>query len=239
MDRSIKMIIISQIAGTSLSDVAVNEATFTSRTGNSFELFVFDGADWTYATPGESGVANLTDYGITYTGTPVANDEIAVAHEDSEFWTFQAGNGINCVKLNKNFADLQSTTNNNENSINTIANTALKKDGSNLTASIIADFQKQTPNILSGSGTISLTDNSANFLTLTGNGVIALPPITPDQYSHTITLVVDGSNYSLDISTATGDKHLLNNIYVDPTQTYNVLFIYNKIDNSWYYSITQ
>ena len=152
---------------------------------------------------------------------------------------FQAGQGINCNKLNANFSDLQTQTNTNEGNINTIASTALKKDGSNLTASIIADFQKQTPNILSGSGTISLTDNSANFLTLTGNGVIALPTITADQYSHTITLVVEGSNYSLDIATATSDHHLLNNIYVDPTQTYNVLFIYNKIDNIWYYGITQ
>jgi hypothetical protein len=74
---------------------------------------------------------------------------------------------------------------------------------------------------------------------LTGNGVIALPTITADQYSHTITLVVEGSNYSLDISTATGGKHLYNDLSIDPTQTYNVLFVYNKIDNSWYYSVTQ
>ena len=152
---------------------------------------------------------------------------------------FQAGQGINCNKLNANFSDLQSQTNTNETNINTIASTALKKDGSNLTASIIADFQKQVPNIITGDNTITLTDNSANFLTLTGNGIIALPTITADQYSHTITLVVEGSNYSLDIATATNNKHLLNNIYVDPTQTYNVLFVYNKLDNSWYYSITQ
>lgn len=152
---------------------------------------------------------------------------------------FQAGQGINCNKLNANFSDLQTQTNTNESNINTIANTALKKDGSNLTASIIADFQKQVPNILSGDNTITLTDNSANFLTLTGNGVIALPTIVADQYSHTITLVVEGSSYSLDIATATGGKHLYNDLDVDPTQTYNVLFIYNKIDNSWYYSVTQ
>lgn len=152
---------------------------------------------------------------------------------------FQAGQGINCNKLNANFSDLQSQTNTNESNINTIASTALKKDGSNLTASIIADFQKQVPNIITGDNTITLTDNSANFLTLTGNGTIDLPPITADQYSHTITLVVEGSNYSLDISTATGGKHLYNDLTIDSTQTYNVLFVYNKIDNSWYYSVTQ
>lgn len=152
---------------------------------------------------------------------------------------FQAGQGINCNKLNANFSDLQTQTNTNESNINTIASTALKKDGSNLTASIIADFQKQVPNIITGDNTITLTDNSANFLTLTGNGVIALPPIVADQYSHTVTLVVEGSNYSLDIQTATGGKHLFNDLDIDPTQTYNVLFIYNKLDNSWYYSVTQ
>lgn len=152
---------------------------------------------------------------------------------------FQAGQGINCNKLNANFSDLQTQTNTNESNINTIASTALKKDGSNLTASIIADFQKQVPNIITGDNTITLTDNSANFLTLTGDGVIALPPIVADQYSHTVTLVVEGSNYSLDISTATGEKHLYNDLSIDPTQTYNVLFVYNKLDNSWYYSITQ
>lgn len=152
---------------------------------------------------------------------------------------FQAGKGINAVKINDNFSQLQTQSNNNETAINNIASTALLKDGSNLTQSIIDDFQQQTPNILSGSGPIALTDNSANFLTLTGNGQISLPTISSDIYSHTIILVVEGSNYSLDIATATNDKHLLNDIYIDPTQTYNVLFVYNKLDNSWYYSITQ
>lgn len=152
---------------------------------------------------------------------------------------FQAGKGINAVKINNNFSQLQTRSNNNETAINNIAKAALLKDGSNLTQSAINTFQQQTPNILSRSGTIALSDNTANFLTLTGNGTISLPAVASDQYSHTISLVVAGSNYSLDISTATGDKHLLNSIYVDPTQTYNVLFVYNKLDKSWYYSITQ
>lgn len=155
---------------------------------------------------------------------------------------FQAGKGINAVKINDNFSQLQTQSNNNETAINNIASTALLKDGSNLTQSIIDNFQQQTPNVLSGSGTIALPDNSANFLTLTGNNnnVIQLPTIASgDPYSHTINLVVAGSSYSLDIQTATGGKHLYNDLSIDPTQTYNVLFVYNKLDNSWYYSITQ
>ena len=154
---------------------------------------------------------------------------------------FQAGKGINAVKINDNFSQLQTQSNNNETAINNIATTALLKDGSNLTQSIIDNFQQQTPNVLSGSGTIALPDNSANFLTLTGNNknVIKLPTIGSDPYSHTINLVVAGSSYSLDIKTATGGKHLYNDLSIDPTQTYNVLFVYNKLDNNWYYSITQ
>lgn len=154
---------------------------------------------------------------------------------------FQAGKGVNCVKLNFNFSELQTQTNSNESRINDVENTALKKDGSNLTASIVADFQKQTPIVLSRSGNISLADNSSNFLTLTGNNSnkIVLPTITSDNYSHTINLTVQGSNYSLDITTATSGHHLYNDLSIDPTKTYNVLFIYNKIDHYWYYSITQ
>ena len=152
---------------------------------------------------------------------------------------FEAGKGINAVKINDNFSQVQNQSNTNETAINNIASTALLKDGSNLTQSAINTFQQQTPNILSADGTISLADNTANFLTLTGNGTISLPAIASDQYSHTISLVVAGSSYSLDFNTATGGRHLFNNLDVDPTQTYSVLFIYNKLDNHWYYSLTQ
>jgi hypothetical protein len=149
---------------------------------------------------------------------------------------FEAGKGINATKINDNFSQLETQSNDNENAINTLASTALLKDGSNLTPSLVATFQQQIPNILSADGTIALTDNSANFLTLTGNGTISLPTVPADQYSHTITVVVGGSEYSLDLGTT---KHLYNAIGIDTTQTYNVLYIYNKIDGSWYYSITQ
>lgn len=151
-------------------------------------------------------------------------------------YVFEAGKGINAVKINANFSELQSQTNTNETDIGNLASTALLKDGSNITSSLVQAFNQQTPNILSGDGTIALTDNSANFLTLTGNGTISLPSISADQYSHTINLVVAGSAYSLDLDAT---KHLYNPLAIDTTQTYNVLYIYNKIDNSWYYSITQ
>lgn len=233
------MIIIAQTVGTSLSDLAVDEAVYQTRTGVAFTSFTYDGVDWTGVAPG----LTLADYGITYTGTPVATDQISVAQEAlADLWEFRAGDGINQVKLNENFAELQQKSNTNERNIDNLANTALLLDGSNLTSSIVEDFQKRTPNVISADGNIVLTDNSSNFLTLTGNNsnTIVLPTITPDAYSHTINLTVQGGAYSLDINTATGGHHLYNGQYsVDPTQTYNVLFIYNKIDGFWYYSITQ
>ena len=124
----------------------------------------------------------------------------------------------------------------NETSINNIASTALLKDGSNLTQTIIDEFQQQTPNIISQSGSISLTDNSANFLTLTGSGTIVLPAVASDSYSHTINLIVQGSSYSLNLGTA---YHLYQPTTIDTTNPYNVLYIFNKIDQNWYYYITQ
>lgn len=149
---------------------------------------------------------------------------------------FEAGKGINATKINDNFSQVQNQSNTNETAINNIASTALLKDGSNLTQSAINTFQQQTPNILSADGTISLADNTANFLTLTGNGTISLPAVASDQYSHTISLVVAGGSYSLGLGTI---YHLYNNLAIDTTKTYNVLYIYNKLDNRWYYSLTQ
>jgi hypothetical protein len=233
------MIIVQQIVGTGLTNFIVDEATYASQIGAGFSSnqFKYDGADWNIVTPGESGVVDLNDYGISFTGTPVTDDEFSVAQFYMEnLWDFYAGKGINCNKINENFAEVQNQSNTNETEINNIASTALLKDGSNLTQSAIDTFQQQTPNILSTDGTISLTDNTANFLTLTGNGTISLPAVAPDQYSHTISLVVAGGSYSLDLGTT---YHLYNNLDIDTTQTYNVLYVYNKLDNHWYYSLTQ
>lgn len=150
--------------------------------------------------------------------------------------TFEAGKGINAVKINENFTEVVDLANANETALLRIEQTALRKDGSNLTQYAIDKFKQETPNILIGDGTIALADNTANFLTLTGNGTILLPNIAQDQYSHTMTLVVSGSEYALNLGTT---KHLLNPVGIDTTQTYNVLYVYNKLDNSWYYSITQ
>lgn len=229
------MIIIKQVVGTDLTDLVIDENQFQTETGatdTTISVFEYDGADWQY----NSNTVNLADYGISFTGTPVATDTIVVAYEPQTLYVFSAGKGINQVKLNYNFAELQQETNTNETDINNIANTALLKDGSNLTQTIINEFQQQTPNVISNSGTISLTDNTANFLTLTGNGTISLPTPASDQYSHTISLIVQGSNYTLDLGTV---YHLYNDLTVDTTATYSVLYIYNKIDGNWYYSLTQ
>lgn len=67
----------SQTAGSSLTDVAVVVATFeTQITTSGSYVFTSDGADWSY----DGNVVDLTDYGITYTGTPVADDAITVVY---------------------------------------------------------------------------------------------------------------------------------------------------------------
>lgn len=233
------MTIIDQITGTSLTDLFVDENVYALQVTDPFAFFTFDGSDWQYDGNTITTQQLQTNYGISFSGTPVLGDVIAVAYKNQNIDVFSPNKGINVVKLNSNFAKLQQQTNDNEDGITTITNTALLKNGSNLTPEIINDFQSQVPNILSADGTITLTDNSANFLTLTGNGTIALPTVSSDDKSHTIILIVEGSNYTLDIGTATGDKHLFNDITVDPTETYSVMFIYNKIENAWYYSLTQ
>ena len=150
-------------------------------------------------------------------------------------YTFDAGKGINRVKLNYNFAQLQDLSNNNESQINTIANTALHKNGDNIEQSAIDAFKKDNVTILSTSGSVSLDDGGDYFLTPTGDVTIVLPTITADQYSHTITLVVAGSSYSVDL----GTQYSMLSPEVDTESDYSVLFVYNHIDGKWYYYIGQ
>lgn len=67
----------SQTTGSSLTDVAVVVATFeTQITTSGSYVFTSDGTDWSY----DGNVVDLTDYGITYTGTPVTDDVITVVY---------------------------------------------------------------------------------------------------------------------------------------------------------------
>jgi hypothetical protein len=149
---------------------------------------------------------------------------------------FDAGKGINRVKLNENFAALQGLTNSNESQINTIAATALHKNGDNLEPSAIDAFRKDTVIVLETSGSVTLVDGGDYFLTPTGNITVTLPTITPDQYSHTISLIVAGSQYSVDFGQNVGS---LLGPDIDTEQPYSVLLVYNKIDDKWYHYIGQ
>jgi hypothetical protein len=230
------MIIVSQVVGSGLTDIVVDENQFETQTGASdtlFAVFSYDGADWEYG----GNTVTMSDYGITFNGTPTSGDEICVAFDPQGIWRFSPGKGINMVKLNQNFAGLQQKSNTNETKINNIAATALKADGSNVTQTMIDEFNTVTPNIITGSGNVNLTDNSVNFLTLTANSDVILPVITPgDSYSHTIVVVVAGSLFSLSLGTS---AHLLQNSDVDTTLPYSVMYVFNKIDNQWYYCLTQ
>lgn len=151
-------------------------------------------------------------------------------------YTFVAGKGVNVNKLNPNFTEVKDEANANESALTAISNTALLKDGSNITQDLKDTFMSETETIISSAGNISLLDNTSNFLTLTGNGTIVLPVIAADQLAHTIRLVIDGGSYSLNLGTT---KHLLTNPDVDTTLPYFVMYIFNKIDSSWYYSLSQ
>lgn len=151
--------------------------------------------------------------------------------------TFEAGKGINAVKINENFTEVMDLANTNETALLRIEQTALRKDGRNLTQDIVDEFKKDEPVVLENrQGDIVLADNKTHFLSLSGAGKIVLPSIADDQFSHTITLIVDGSSYSLVLGT---EKHLYNPLNIDTTKYYSVVYIYNKIDKSWYFSLTQ
>ena len=151
--------------------------------------------------------------------------------------TFEAGKGINALKINENFTEVMGLVNANETALLQLSQTALLKDGSNLSQDVVDKFKQDEPIVLENrQGDIALTDNKTHFLSLSGAVKIVLPSIADDQFSHTITLIVDGSSYSLDLGTG---QHLYNPVYVDTTKPYNVLYIYNKIDKNWYYGLTQ
>ena len=151
--------------------------------------------------------------------------------------TFEAGKGINAIKINENFTEVRDLANDNETTLYRLSQTALLKDGSNLTQDIITEFQQEEPVVLTNkSGDISLTDNKTHFLSLSGAGKIVLPTVNQDLFSHTITLIVDGSSYSLDLGTT---NKILTKGDVDVSKPYSVLYIYHKVHRAWYYYISQ
>jgi hypothetical protein len=150
---------------------------------------------------------------------------------------FEAGKGINALNINKNFTDVMDLANANEVALLRIEQTALRKDGRNLTQDVVTQFQQDEPIILENQKEdIVLTDNKTHFLSLSGAGKIVLPTIADDQFSHTITLIVDGSSYSLDLGST---NVILTKGDVDVAKTYSVLYIYHKIHRAWYYYISQ
>ena len=72
---------ITQSAGTSLSDLAVDKATFEAYVGTTANVsltFLYDNGNW-YDENTE--LVNIADYGISYVGTPENNDQLAVVYE--------------------------------------------------------------------------------------------------------------------------------------------------------------
>lgn len=151
--------------------------------------------------------------------------------------TFEAGKGINAVKINENFTEVIDLANANETALLQLSQTALLKDGSNLSQDVVDKFKQDELIVLENrQGDIVLTDNKTHFLSLSGAGKIVLPTVLTDQFSHTITLIVDGSSYSLDLGST---NVILTKGDVDVAKTYNVLYIYHKVHRAWYYYISQ
>ena len=150
---------------------------------------------------------------------------------------FEAGKGVNLVKLNADFKYVQDSANSNESKLTDIDSKALRKDGANIEQDLVNKFHQEEPVLLENKrGDIVLTDNKTHFLSLVGAGNIVLPNVLTDQFSHTIVLIVQGGDYSLYVGT---DKKIYSYDEIDTTKTYSVLYIWNKIDKSWYSSITQ
>lgn len=154
-------------------------------------------------------------------------------------YTFEAGKGINALKINENFTEVMDLANANETALLGIEQTALRKDGTNLTQEVIDGFKKNEPIVLNNAGDILLTDNRSHFLTLTGNGAIVLPTVLTDQFSHTITLVVQPTEFSLTLDKSQTAGILGTNTEIIETDPFSVLYVYNKIDKKWDYYISQ
>lgn len=154
--------------------------------------------------------------------------------------TFEAGKGINAIKTNANFTEVRDLANANETALLRLSQTALLKDGSNLSQEVVDKFKQDEPIVLENrQGDIALTDNKTHFLSLSGAGKVVLPNISDDQFSHTITLIVNGSSYTLDASNGGTLPQILTKGDVDVSKPYNVLYIYHKVHRAWYYYISQ
>lgn len=68
---------IEQTTGDTLSNLAVDAVVFTSQISTDGDYtFLFNGSDWLY----DGNIVDLNDYGISFTGTPVATDELNVEY---------------------------------------------------------------------------------------------------------------------------------------------------------------
>lgn len=234
--------IILRVEGT-ITNVAVDEKKYASQMGvvdSSIKSYLYDGAVW--VDEDDSSTADFTTLGITYDGTAAQNDTIIVAYHKSAMTIFVAGEGIPAPDLNTNFDQLKTQSNQNESDIITIENTALRIDGSNIDDATIAAFNRNITVTLPTTGSSTLTDNAEHFLAPAGNCTLNMPSVAQgDQYSHTINVAVQGSNFSVTLK-EDGQiitRHLLNGENVNTTLPYNLLLMYNHSDGHWYYYISQ
>ena len=87
-------------------------------------------------------------------------------------------------------------------------------------------------NILESSGVITLTDNSINTITPTGNVTFTLPTITDDTVLHQIFVQI---NLSTLYTLALGTSYFFNSTAPDMSQigVYNLVYEYDKANQYW------
>lgn len=73
---------ITQTTGTSLSNIQIDEITFANKTeiytGSGSVVFTYDGDKWVDSGSEE---VSLVEFGVSYTGTPVATDELTITYD--------------------------------------------------------------------------------------------------------------------------------------------------------------
>lgn len=97
----------------------------------------------------------------------------------------------------------------------------------------IIDYVNMPIVVLAGSGSITLTDNSINSITVSGDVTFALPTITDNTVFHEILIQV---NMATAYNIGLGTTNYFNKTAPDLSSagTYNLYYEYDKATEQWY-----
>lgn len=155
----------------------------------------------------ENNIVTLSSYDLTVTGIPVEDDKIVLVYETGYVTTVNGFDG-----------DYNSLSNKP-----TIPDISGKED------------VNKTMNTLASSGTITLTDNSVNKITPTGNITFTLPTVTDLTVFHQILVQLNLSTvYTFDLGLG-ATPHYFNKTAPDLSNAgvYNLIFEYDNQNDYW------